>query len=412
MRCPYTVHLRVLRDGELFVSRVLRGAPVVLGPDSDATIPTSALEGALPLLVPQPGGFGLRLAPPLDGQLTVGNRTLGIRNGLLVDPRPEPLLLADGAEGQIELEPGISLRFTVHRLRQTFRRWARPDVGLCAALGLAAVLVGALVLYMAPWQQHRQGVRERLLTRQSGVMLRLARVRPRRPPQTPASREATVQRTAPLAPRARPRRPRRHRETPVLERGALGLLAKARQRHPRLLGHGEDNNRLLSQLERALASTTASPAGATRPGPRQDPLAGLTDTASVGDPGPVRLAAPVDHRRGVRAPEKVGPGERGPSREAIRKVVLQHGSQIRLCYEREMLRASQPMEGRLVLRWSIGAGGKVVGVEVVKDTVGSEPLRACVARWIRGWIFPQCNVPGGCAVVYPFDFYPSNGGQS
>jgi hypothetical protein len=412
MRCPYTVHLRVLRDGELFVSRVLRGAPVVLGPSSDATIPTSALEGALSLLVPQPGGFGLRLAPPLDGQLIVGTRTLGIRNGLLVDPRPEPLLLTDGAEGQIELEPGISLHFTVHRVRQTFRRWARPDLGLCAALGLAAVLVGALVLYMAPWQHSPKGVRERLLTRQSGVVLRLARVRPQRP-QPAASREAAVQRTAPLPPRPRQRRPRRRRETPVLERGALGLLAKARQRHPQLLGQGEDNNRLLSQLERAFASTAASPAGAMRPGPSQDPLAGLlTDAAPVGDPGAVRLASPVDHRRRAQAPEKVGPNKRGPSREAIRKVVLQHSSQIRLCYEREMLRASRPMEGRLVLRWLIGAGGKVVGLEVVKDTVGSEPLKACVARWIRGWIFPQCNLPGGCAVVYPFDFYPSNGGQS
>jgi hypothetical protein len=95
---------------------------------------------------------------------------------------------------------------------------------------------------------------------------------------------------------------------------------------------------------------------------------------------------------------------KNPSREAIRKVVVAHQRMIRLCYERELISSTKPVEGRLLMRWKIDQKGRAIQVQVEKDTVGSQALLRCVIARIRSWRFPPCDP--SCSVVYPFDFFP------
>ena len=81
-----------------------------------------------------------------------------------------------------------------------------------------------------------------------------------------------------------------------------------------------------------------------------------------------------------------------------------------MCYEREMLRSSKLMEGRLLLRWTINGRGRATDLQVVKDGLGNPDLVLCIRDRIQSWIFPPC--PRECTVVYPFDFSPSAASHS
>jgi len=398
----HTVHLRVLKDGELFLSRTLApGRRLTLGPVGSCTIPTDCVDQPLDLLVPGSHGYWLRLAPPLDGELRVDGRTLRVHDGLLADPRPEPLVLGDGAEGQVCLADGVFLEFTIHRIRRRFSAWPRPDVGLCAAMIIACLLLGGAMMLVAPWKGDRLRRTEAVrLVQQPRIARRLARFHRSR--SAVARRAARASNRAPLPRRDRTHRVAKARPEAVLQRGVLGLLGQLRRRHPELMGRKEGDSGLLSRLDRSLASVSGG-LGPDRM--TDDRLVGLLDLPSSAEAPTAAFRLPVD-RPHSHARRTVAASKTAPTREEIRKVVVANGGQVRLCYEREMLSSSKPLEGRLLLRWSVDVNGRVVAPTIVKDTVGSPHLGACVLSRIQTWIFPPCD-HGGCVVVYPFDFYPS-----
>lgn len=414
----HTVQLQVLRHGEPFLSQVLRGKTLSIGPQGAPTIPTEQLPQNLDLLVPGSAGYGLRLAPPLNGEVTLPDRRLRIQDGLLLDPRPEPLVLGDGAGGTIDLGDGLSLVFAVHRCRHRFRRWSRPDPGLCAALALTCLVFAGTLLAMAPWrwQPRRPRVEQRLVQR-PGAVIRLTRRQPPQRPAPPPGPTDRLKRRVKSEPRLarRTRRLRRKKAGEPSGRGVLKLLGRINKRHPGLLGQGDDaTRRLLDRLDRSLASVRGPGRESGTGAGSLDRLTGLLGTASgdgddlTGSVAATRLALPGKRAR-LRTPPPGAPA--APPREAIRKVVMAHGAEVRLCYEQAMLRSAQTMEGRLLLRWTIDAHGRASHPSVVRDTVGAAGLTGCVLKRIRGWIFPPC-ASGGCRVVYPFDFYPSRANQS
>lgn len=129
---------------------------------------------------------------------------------------------------------------------------------------------------------------------------------------------------------------------------------------------------------------------------------------SRGGPSPSpSLAAALPRRRlaAARLVDRSGPTT-GVSREAVRKVVVVGSAAVRLCYERELISSNRPLEGRILLRWRINGEGKVRDLAVVKDALGSTPLRQCIMQRVSGWRFPSCPGPATCTVVYPFDFFP------
>ncbi|MFO0683566.1 MAG: AgmX/PglI C-terminal domain-containing protein [Sandaracinus sp.] len=123
------------------------------------------------------------------------------------------------------------------------------------------------------------------------------------------------------------------------------------------------------------------------------------------DPLPERASA-VPHMRcgGPTSCQPIVIGSLG--RDVVRRVVRRHLGEVSACYEQAL--AQRPdLDGRVVLRWTIGPEGRVVGAEV---DLGASDLRApevqdCVARAARRWTFPSAD--GVTIVHYPFVLRPA-----
>lgn len=102
-------------------------------------------------------------------------------------------------------------------------------------------------------------------------------------------------------------------------------------------------------------------------------------------------------------PQRCGEGADGALIDpaAIRRVVVRNMGQVRRCYENS-LHERPGTQGRVSVRWVIGANGDVLASSVTDDTTSIASLGECVAGAVRRWQFP---VVGTVATVnYPFDF--------
>lgn len=86
-------------------------------------------------------------------------------------------------------------------------------------------------------------------------------------------------------------------------------------------------------------------------------------------------------------------------------MVLRNLGQVNHCYE-QGLAARPNLEGRVVVRFVIGAYGTVIAANVTDSSLAVPSVGACVARAVQRWQFP---VPEGGSVVtvsYPFTPQP------
>jgi TonB family protein len=95
------------------------------------------------------------------------------------------------------------------------------------------------------------------------------------------------------------------------------------------------------------------------------------------------------------------------SREQIRDVVRMHLTEVRGCYERELV-ANPALTGRVTVHFVIGASGRVTSATVESSTMPDTAVAACVEQAILTWIFPPPDGGGVVAVSYPFVFEPEN----
>ncbi|RME27495.1 MAG: hypothetical protein D6806_04560, partial [Deltaproteobacteria bacterium] len=77
---------------------------------------------------------------------------------------------------------------------------------------------------------------------------------------------------------------------------------------------------------------------------------------------------------------------------------------IKHCYEKRLKRNPQ-LKGKVVIRFVIHPGGKVISVEVVENTTGDPEVASCIAARIRAIRFPPTD-GGETAVTYPFILAP------
>lgn len=88
-------------------------------------------------------------------------------------------------------------------------------------------------------------------------------------------------------------------------------------------------------------------------------------------------------------------------KDEIRRIVRQHIPEVRYCYERALIR-DPALQGRVALRFVIGADGQVSQSTVGASTIASPEVGACIARAARRWQFlPQRAAH--IEVNYPFD---------
>lgn len=98
----------------------------------------------------------------------------------------------------------------------------------------------------------------------------------------------------------------------------------------------------------------------------------------------------------------------GYDKELVRRVVHAHHSQLRYCYESELVR-NPNMTGKVTVKWVIGAQGKVTQANIVGTTLGNARVESCVLSRVKSWNFPPPKGGGIAVVTYPFVFRPSGG---
>ncbi|OGQ24228.1 MAG: hypothetical protein A2138_08255 [Deltaproteobacteria bacterium RBG_16_71_12] len=77
------------------------------------------------------------------------------------------------------------------------------------------------------------------------------------------------------------------------------------------------------------------------------------------------------------------------------------------CYE-TALRANSKLQGKLVIEFTIGAGGKVTDARIVRDGLGSSEVASCVLATMRRIRFPAPS-DGEVTISNSFIFQPSGG---
>ncbi|HET6343910.1 MAG TPA: AgmX/PglI C-terminal domain-containing protein, partial [Myxococcota bacterium] len=92
--------------------------------------------------------------------------------------------------------------------------------------------------------------------------------------------------------------------------------------------------------------------------------------------------------------------------DVIKKVINENKMQVRYCYEVELQR-NQNLEGRVQVRWLIGATGAVAQVSIKDSTIKNAAVENCLMAKIRGWKFPPPAGGGTVEVNYPFVFKAS-----
>lgn len=93
----------------------------------------------------------------------------------------------------------------------------------------------------------------------------------------------------------------------------------------------------------------------------------------------------------------------GLDKETVKRIIAGHKSQIRTCYEKALMMASN-LDGRIVYDWIIGADGKVQTVKIVSMTIQKTTLQPCVQQVIQMMEFPRASSGRSTRVIYPFQF--------
>jgi hypothetical protein len=89
--------------------------------------------------------------------------------------------------------------------------------------------------------------------------------------------------------------------------------------------------------------------------------------------------------------------------ELIRRVIREHASQVRYCYEQQ-LALDPKLEGKIAIRWQIEADGRATNpqVELAETTLRNGEVQRCIMSRIVTWPFPKPKGGGIAVVKYPW----------
>jgi hypothetical protein len=186
-----------------------------------------------------------------------------------------------------------------------------------------------------------------------------------------------------------------------------------------VIGARGEGGSLVDQLQRGDAGSDPDRAFAS--------MGGVT--LSGGDPRALKLAAGPGTRVGggklrIDGPANVAVGERA-SEHATHGVVLDVEPRqiegaldpaivarelrsrigaVRACYERGLDHDHQ-LGGKLTLRFTLSAAGRVVSVDVESDTLHDDAVVSCIRARAQLWHFPEST--GAASFSFPFVFQPA-----
>ncbi len=90
---------------------------------------------------------------------------------------------------------------------------------------------------------------------------------------------------------------------------------------------------------------------------------------------------------------------------AINKVVASNKRSLRMSYEKYLKRIPD-LAGKITIRFTIAASGKVTSVQILENTTGNTSLESDIKRKVKMWRF-EAVTEGDVTVTYPFLFRPS-----
>jgi TonB family protein len=92
------------------------------------------------------------------------------------------------------------------------------------------------------------------------------------------------------------------------------------------------------------------------------------------------------------------------SQKDIVKTIRRRLGGIKHCYEKRLKRDPE-LKGKIVIRFVIHPGGKVIEVEIAENTTGDSELARCIAATVKAIRFPSAE-GGETSVTYPFILAP------
>lgn len=92
------------------------------------------------------------------------------------------------------------------------------------------------------------------------------------------------------------------------------------------------------------------------------------------------------------------------SQADIKRTIRRRLGGIKHCYEKRLKR-NPDLKGKIVIRFVVHPGGKVIEVEVVENTTADSALASCIASRVRAIRFPPAE-GGETIVTYPFILAP------
>jgi TonB family protein len=90
-------------------------------------------------------------------------------------------------------------------------------------------------------------------------------------------------------------------------------------------------------------------------------------------------------------------------KEVIHRIVHRHVSEVKFCYEKDLL-INPNLAGRVTVQFVVSGNGQVLSAVVAKSTLGSQTVENCIVEAVRRWTFPSPEDGGIVTVVYPFEF--------
>jgi len=92
------------------------------------------------------------------------------------------------------------------------------------------------------------------------------------------------------------------------------------------------------------------------------------------------------------------------SQSDIKRTIRRRLGGIKHCYEKRLKRNPE-LKGKIVIRFVIHPGGKVISVEIIENSTGDSELGRCIASRVKAIRFPPAE-GGETAVTYPFILAP------
>jgi hypothetical protein len=100
-------------------------------------------------------------------------------------------------------------------------------------------------------------------------------------------------------------------------------------------------------------------------------------------------------------------------KELIRKVIQDHASQIRYCYEQQ-LAVNPRLQGKVSVKWIINADGSASSAQIDRSgtTLEDGKVHECMMARITSWQFPKPKGGGIAVITYPWILRSAGGGAA